>query len=85
MVAIAALLAVGLFEHELATRSTGMDQALIRVALNGGDDPQGLWVYYQGMQVSWLGGIALLWLAAVLTVYTGWDYLHKAWTFLQDR
>jgi CDP-diacylglycerol--glycerol-3-phosphate 3-phosphatidyltransferase len=32
----------------------------------------------------WQAGLALTWLAAVLTVWTGWDYLRKAMPHLRD-
>jgi len=39
------------------------------------------WAY----EVSWFGGLILLWGAAVLTLVTGWDYLRKAWPHLQGE
>ncbi|MEM6307878.1 MAG: CDP-diacylglycerol--glycerol-3-phosphate 3-phosphatidyltransferase, partial [Pseudomonadota bacterium] len=81
---ITALLAVGLFEHYLGMRSYGMDRALVRDILNGTiDDTQGLKGLYLGLQVTWYGGIVLLWAAGILTVITGYDYLQKAWKYLQ--
>ncbi|MDQ2066212.1 CDP-diacylglycerol--glycerol-3-phosphate 3-phosphatidyltransferase [Xinfangfangia sp. CPCC 101601] len=32
-----------------------------------------------------LGGIALLWIAALLTAITGWDYFRKSLPFLRDE
>ncbi len=37
-----------------------------------------------GSVISWWTGIVLLWLAAVLTLMTGWDYFSKALPFLRD-
>ena len=85
MVAIAALLAVGIFEHNLGMLTFGMDQALINAILSGAEeDVFGLRGYLLGYQITWYGGLTLLWVAAILTAITGFDYLRKAWVYLQD-
>ena len=30
-------------------------------------------------------GLGLLWLAAILTLYTGWDYLKAGWVHVADE
>jgi cardiolipin synthase len=35
--------------------------------------------------ISFYGGLGLLWLAAVLTLMTGWDYFSKALPYLRDE
>lgn len=85
MVAISALLAVGIFEHNLGMLTFGMDRAMVDAILSGAEeDVFGLRGYLLGYQVTWYGGLTLLWLAAILTVVTGFDYLRKAWVYLQD-
>ncbi|MEM7296618.1 MAG: CDP-diacylglycerol--glycerol-3-phosphate 3-phosphatidyltransferase, partial [Pseudomonadota bacterium] len=36
------------------------------------------------MDLCWVAGLALLWLAAALTLITGLDYLRKAWPHLTE-
>lgn len=85
MVAIAALFSTGVFEHYLGMHSFGMDLETVRMILDGEvEDVMGLrWKYY-GMNYSWTGGVVLLWLAAALTLVTGWDYFKKSLPFLRD-
>ncbi len=85
MFAIAILFGVGVFEHNLGMLSFGMDAATVDAILDGGaDDPLGLRTQYAGMQFTWWVGVSLLWIAAVLTVITGWDYFRKALPHLRD-
>ena len=85
MVAITVLLAYGLFAHYFGMGSFGMDHATIDGILDGTiEDVAGLGWTYRGMVWSYVGGIALLWLAAVLTVITGGDYLAKAMPHLRE-
>ena len=86
MGAIAVLFAAGIFEHFLVMQSFGMDQALVDAILNGREeDVLGLRWKYNGMILTWNAGVGLLCIAAVLTVYTGWDYLMKAMPYLRDK
>jgi CDP-diacylglycerol--glycerol-3-phosphate 3-phosphatidyltransferase len=86
MVAIAILFARGAFEHYLGTQTMGMDPALVDGILSGAvEDPLGLRWKAAGMVWSQVIGITLLWLAALLTVATGWDYFVKARPYLKDR
>ncbi|MEL7301068.1 MAG: CDP-diacylglycerol--glycerol-3-phosphate 3-phosphatidyltransferase [Pseudomonadota bacterium] len=79
MVAITVLLAKGIFEHALIERSVGLDPALYQAIVSGvEEDVLGLrWrVWLHGLLET--GGVALLWLAAALTLVTGYDYFRKA-------
>jgi CDP-diacylglycerol--glycerol-3-phosphate 3-phosphatidyltransferase len=85
MVAIAVLFAQGIFEHYLGMSAWGMDPELINSVLSGtGPDVHGLRWKMAGMD--WAGriGLWLLWLAAALTLVTGWDYFRKALPFLKE-
>ena len=84
MVAIAVLFAQGVFEHYLGMSAWGMDPALFTRIMNGEvEDLHGLWWKNAGMV--WTGniGVALLWVAAALTLVTGWDYFRKAVPYLK--
>ena len=85
MVAIAMLFATGAFEHYFGMQSLAMTQEMVTDAIEGtGPDHLGLrWKYY-GMLISWWGGITTLWIAAVLTLLTGWDYFRKALPYLRE-
>ncbi len=86
MVAITVLLTQGLFEHYFGMHSFGMDAALVDDIMAGrSEDEMGLGWKYQGMILSSYGGVALLWLAAALTLVTGWDYFVKALPFLREE
>ena len=85
MVAIAVLFAQGVFEHYLWASTEGMDQAMLDAILAGQEeDLHGLQWKLTGMV--WCGhvGLWLLWLAAALTLITGFDYFRKATPFLKD-
>lgn len=85
MVAIAVLFSQGVFEHYLGMSSWGMDQAMFEAVMIGSEeDLQGLRWKYQGMVWSGNIGVILLWLAALLTLATGWDYFRKSLSFLKE-
>lgn len=87
MVAIAVLFAQGVFEHYLVMSSIGMDAAIVRDILTGQEEDL-LGLRWKQFGMVWAGnlGIVLLWVAAVLTVITGWEYFRKAMPFLtEDR
>ncbi len=85
MVAIAVLFSKGIFEHYLGMQSFGMDQQMVFDILDGlQPDLMGLRWKYDGMIWAGRGGVALLWLAAALTLLTGWDYFRKSLPFLRD-
>ncbi|MFV2053826.1 CDP-diacylglycerol--glycerol-3-phosphate 3-phosphatidyltransferase [Aliiroseovarius sp. YM-037] len=86
MVAIAVLFAQGVFEHYLGISAYGMDQALVDQIMTGQvEDLQGLRWKFDGMIWTGHAGLWLLWLAAVLTFLTGWDYFSKALPFLKEE
>ena len=85
MIAIAVLFAQGVFEHYLGMSIMGMSPEIVDGILAGDlDDAHGLWWKEAGMV--WTGniGLLLLWVAAFLTLITGWDYFRKAVPFLKD-
>lgn len=85
MVAIAILFSQGIFEHYLVMSAWGMDDALInRIMAGEVEDLQGLRWQYAGMIWSGRVGLWLLWLAAALTLVTGWDYFRKALPHLKE-
>ena len=85
MIAIAVLFASQLFEHYFGMQVFGMDDELIGAILAGlEDDVLGVTWKYNAMIWTFSVGVVLLWLAAVLTLITGWDYFRKAVPFLRD-
>lgn len=85
MTAIAVLLAQGIFAHYVGMWSYGMDAQIVGQILSGQQaDELGLRGMYRAMVVAQYGGLGLLWLAAVLTVVTGWDYFAKSLPYLRE-
>ncbi len=85
MVAIAVLFAKGAFEHFLIEQTIGMDQDLVDAILAGDvPDEVGLRWKELGWDLTWYGGIILLWISAILTLITGWDYFQKAKPYLRE-
>jgi len=85
MVAISVLFSQGLFEHYFGMSVFGMDRAMISDILYGREeDVLGLWWKYGGLVWSGRIGLWLLWLAAGLTMVTGFDYFRKALPYLKD-
>ncbi|QFT61620.1 CDP-diacylglycerol--glycerol-3-phosphate 3-phosphatidyltransferase [Roseivivax halotolerans] len=85
MVAIAVLFGQGIFEHYLIAATYGMDSDLVTSILAGEtEDELGLAWRQTGM--IWTGylGLTLLWIAALLTAITGWDYFRKAVPHLKE-
>jgi len=86
MVAIAVLFSQGIFEHYLGMAAWGMDQAMFEAVLAGEVEDLGhIRFHMTGMTWSGNVGLALLWVAAVLTLVTGWDYLRKAVPHLKEE
>ena len=86
MVAIAVLFAHGAFEHYLGMLSLGMSPEILAGVLTGDiPDELGLRRLHWAWTASWYGGMLLLWIAAALTLITGWDYFRKAIPYLQDQ
>ncbi|MGV6811532.1 MAG: CDP-diacylglycerol--glycerol-3-phosphate 3-phosphatidyltransferase [Brevirhabdus sp.] len=85
MVAIAVLFAAGVFEHYLGMQSYGMDMDTVMGVLDGTQpDHMGLRWKHAGWIWSWNAGVLLLWIAAVLTLLTGWDYFRKSLPILKE-
>lgn len=85
MVAIAILFSQGIFEHHFVMGSFGMDAETLDLVLSGQiEDLHGLRWHLEGM--FWAGriGLWLLWIAAALTLITGFDYLRKAMPHLKE-
>ena len=86
MTAIAVLFSQGIFEHYLGMGVYGMDQGTFDSIMAGEtEDLHGLQWKYHGMIWSGRVGLVLLWLAAILTIITGWDYFRKALPHLRDN
>lgn len=85
MVAISLLFAWGLFDHYFGMQTLGMSPDIVAGIIGGeiADDVGLTWKYYGLIVASW-GGLALLWLAAVLTLVTGADYFRKALPHLRE-
>jgi CDP-diacylglycerol--glycerol-3-phosphate 3-phosphatidyltransferase len=86
MIAIAVLFSQGIFEHYLGISTIGMDQEMVdRIMAGEVEDLHGLRWKFEGMV--WAGwiGLVLLWIAAGLTLITGYDYLRKATPHLRER
>lgn len=84
MVAITVLLAKGIVEHGLIERIVGMDDQIYFNITTGAEEDV-LGIRWREEALDWLryGGVALLWVAALLTVATGYDYFRKALPHLQ--
>ncbi|MEM9317820.1 MAG: CDP-diacylglycerol--glycerol-3-phosphate 3-phosphatidyltransferase [Pseudomonadota bacterium] len=85
MIAISALLASGIFQHYFGMWSWGMSPEMVGQVLDGAlPDELGLRAIWQAAVITTNGGLALLWLAALLTVVTGVDYFVKALPHLRE-
>lgn len=86
MIAISVLFSKGVFEHYYFMNSFGMDATIVAEILSGQEeDLFGLrWLHYGLFWSFWIG-VILLWVAAILTLITGWDYFRKSLPFLRDE
>ena len=85
MVAIAVLFGQGIFLHQLIDRTIGMSPDIVQAILSGEmADEVGLRMLEAGHIWSGRIGVMLLWLAAALTLVTGWDYFRKAVPHLKE-
>ena len=85
MVAIAVLFSRDIFLYHMLDRTAGMDEATVQGILNGQiADEVGLMWLAQMRDIAGIAGVTLLWIAAALTLITGWDYFRKAIPFLKD-
>ncbi len=86
MGAIAVLFSTGIFIHHFEIRVQGMDAFLIADIMEGrAPDELGLQSLAWWANATWYAGTGLLWIAAVLTLITGWDYFVKAKPHLQEN
>ncbi len=86
MVAISVLFAQGLFEHYFGILAFGFTKKMTQAILSGAEqDLFGLRWKYDGFFVAQYSGVALLWLAALLTLWTGFDYFRKSLPYLQEE
>ncbi|WOI56062.1 CDP-diacylglycerol--glycerol-3-phosphate 3-phosphatidyltransferase [Palleronia sp. LCG004] len=85
MVAIAVLFARDIFLHHLLKRAAALDDATFQGIMSGAlsDDVGLLWLAQLRDAAGFLG-LVLLWIAAALTLITGWDYFRKAIPFLKE-
>ncbi len=85
MVAIAVLFSRGIFEHYLVMNSYGMDPELIAQVMAGEvEDVNGLRFYYHAMVWSGRAGLWILWIAAAMTLVSGYDYFRKSTPYLRE-
>ncbi len=85
MVAISVLFSVSLFGHYFWAFSWGMDAEIIAGILAGEiDDKFGLRWIIPAFDWSATIGFWLLWVAAVLTLITGFDYFRKSLPILKE-
>lgn len=85
MVAIAVLFFYGVMSHYVGMGTFGMDGATVDGILAGTiEDVNGLAWKVHLSDWSYLSGIAVLWIAGLLTVLTGADYLRKAMPYLRE-
>ena len=86
MIAIAVLFSQGVFEHYFGMSIFGMDEAMVIDILEGREeDLLGLKWKLAGMEWAGFIGLWLLWIAAALTMVTGFDYFAKAVPHLKDE
>ncbi|KAA2314574.1 CDP-diacylglycerol--glycerol-3-phosphate 3-phosphatidyltransferase [Pseudooceanicola sediminis] len=86
MVAIVVLLAQGIAEHHLGNAMFGLDTESMDGIL-AGTQPDDLNLRMLMLLNTWAtwGGLALIWIAATLTLITGADYFLKARPHLKDE
>ncbi|WP_375260410.1 CDP-diacylglycerol--glycerol-3-phosphate 3-phosphatidyltransferase [Palleronia sp.] len=85
MVAIAVLFSRDIFLYHMLDRTAGMGEATVEGIMNGriADEVGLLWLA-QLRDIAGVAGVTLLWIAAALTLITGWDYFRKSLPFLKD-
>ena len=77
MISISCLFALGIFEHYLGG---GLGMVNLTTA-----DGAGQILLYWCARFCGDGGLVVLWIAALLTIVTGWDYFHKALPHLKEK
>ncbi|MGV6850325.1 MAG: CDP-diacylglycerol--glycerol-3-phosphate 3-phosphatidyltransferase [Marinibacterium sp.] len=85
MLAISVLFGHGIAEHHAIIGAWGMDDAMVAGIIDGSvEDIGGLLGWMRAMQWAARAGLVLLWLAAILTLWTGVDYFLKARPLLKE-
>jgi len=83
MIAISVLFIHGIFDYNFGILTQGMDEAIVMQITNGLDiNFSNLSLSYFSARYSYWIGVLLLWLAMILTILTGVDYLRKALPYL---
>ncbi|MBL4873727.1 MAG: CDP-diacylglycerol--glycerol-3-phosphate 3-phosphatidyltransferase [Rhodobacteraceae bacterium] len=86
MVAIAAILLTNMLGVYVSTNSFAMEQTYAwQVMMGEVQDDSNLYVLYQSYVYVGNTGVILIWLAALLTFITGFDYFRKALPFLKEE
>ncbi|NND17843.1 MAG: CDP-diacylglycerol--glycerol-3-phosphate 3-phosphatidyltransferase, partial [Silicimonas sp.] len=85
MVAIGILFGTGIFAHMYIERTVGMDPSVLEDIFAGGADPLGIRLIDRAEAMTWWAGVGLLWVAALLTLVTGFDYFKKSLPYLKDE
>ena len=86
MLAIATLFSQGIFEHYFVHSSKSFSLIEVSNVLDGSvQDTNGL--IWKHNSMVWAGrcGLVFLWIAAALTLITGWNYFLKAIPFLREK
>lgn len=85
MIAIAVLFSKGLIANYYAGLTDGMDYDLVDQILEGtAEDINGILWYEAASNWARTAGRWLLWLAAILTLITGFDYFRKSRPYLKE-
>jgi len=79
------LLALALQEHHFWVYHAMTPEAYEAALASGPDDWNATWRLVQGGWIVGLAGLVGLWLAAALTLATGWDYFRKALPLLGEQ
>ncbi|MFQ5624564.1 MAG: CDP-diacylglycerol--glycerol-3-phosphate 3-phosphatidyltransferase [Paracoccaceae bacterium] len=86
MVAIPVLFLANIFSYNATQIYNQIGPAAGEAILAGtADDEFGFYSYYLLSEYGRPAGLVMIWLAAALTVMTGWDYLRKAMPFLAEK
>ncbi len=86
MVAVAVLLAASALTAQYEALRFALDPALHDAILRGdAADTVGVARAFVLQNAALALGLVLLWIAAVLTVLSGWDYFRKAMPYLEER
>ena len=85
MVAIAVLFTKGIFNDRLSALYYALVPDMFEAIRTGQEvDEIGLGTLLQAANTAWWLGVVLLWIAALLTLITGYDYFKKSTPYLKD-